>query len=66
MPDDPTPHGREVMHLPPDRARIPQPKPEAGDDDRGRANENMPSTTPASPQGDSDAPVTPSSDSRNG
>ena len=27
MPDDTTPHGGEAMHAPPDRARIPQPKP---------------------------------------
>ena len=34
MPDDPTPHGGEVMHQPPERARIPKPEPEqprAGD-----------------------------------
>jgi hypothetical protein len=28
MPDDRTPHGGEVMHQPPDRARIPEPEPE--------------------------------------
>jgi len=27
MPDDTTPHGGEAMHAPPDRAKIPQPKP---------------------------------------
>jgi hypothetical protein len=27
MPDDPTPHGGEAMHPPPDRATIPEPKP---------------------------------------
>ena len=27
MPVDPTPHGGEVLHRPPDRARIPEPKP---------------------------------------
>lgn len=26
-PDDPTPHGREIMHEPPERAKIPEPKP---------------------------------------
>lgn len=26
-PDDPTPHGGEIMHEPPERAKIPQPKP---------------------------------------
>lgn len=29
MPDDTTPHGGEAMHEPPDRAKIPQPKPGA-------------------------------------
>jgi len=28
MPDDRTPHGGEVMHQPPERARIPEPEPE--------------------------------------
>jgi hypothetical protein len=28
MPDDRTPHGGEVMHQPPDRARIPEPEPQ--------------------------------------
>ncbi|MCG2595475.1 hypothetical protein LZ009_22080 [Ramlibacter sp. XY19] len=28
MPDDPTPHGREVMHQPPERAKIPEREPE--------------------------------------
>jgi hypothetical protein len=27
MPDDTTPHGGEIMHSPPDRARIPEPEP---------------------------------------
>jgi hypothetical protein len=27
MPDDPTPHGGEALHQPPDRATIPEPKP---------------------------------------
>ena len=27
MPDDRTPHGGEVMHQPPDRAKIPEPEP---------------------------------------
>lgn len=31
MPDDTTPHGGEAMHPPPDRAKIPQPKPGADD-----------------------------------
>ena len=29
MPEDTTPHGEEAMHRPPDRAKIPQPKPTA-------------------------------------
>jgi len=29
MPDDTSPHGGEAMHPPPDRARIPEPKPGA-------------------------------------
>lgn len=31
MPDDPTPHGGEALHRPPDRARIPEPKPDEVD-----------------------------------
>ena len=27
MPDDPTPHGGEVLHQPPERAQIPKPEP---------------------------------------
>jgi hypothetical protein len=27
MPDDPTPHGGEALHQPPDRATIPEPEP---------------------------------------
>jgi hypothetical protein len=32
MPDDTTPHGGEALHPLPDRAKIPQPKPGAGED----------------------------------
>lgn len=34
MPDDTSPHGGEAMHPLPDRAKIPQPKPDAGSDRR--------------------------------
>lgn len=39
MPDDTSPHGGEAMHEPPDRARIPQPKP-------GRASDEPPRGQP--------------------
>jgi hypothetical protein len=29
MPDDTSPHGGEAMHPPPDRAKIPEPRPDA-------------------------------------
>lgn len=32
MPDDPTPHGGEALHAPPDRARIPAPEAGLTDD----------------------------------
>lgn len=34
-PDDTTPHGREIMHELPERAKIPQPKPGAENDEPG-------------------------------
>lgn len=51
MPEDRTPHGGEVMHPPPDRTKIPQPKP-SGTDDPGTPeppNAGRNSSTPASP-----------------
>lgn len=37
-PDDPTPHGREILHEPPERATFPQPKPgEQSHGERGAA-----------------------------
>jgi hypothetical protein len=37
MPDDPTPHGGEAFHALPDRAKIPEPKPERrADEHEGR------------------------------
>ncbi|MDB5752950.1 MAG: hypothetical protein JWP65_3371 [Ramlibacter sp.] len=33
MPDDPTPHGGEALHQPPDRATIPDPKPGQASDE---------------------------------
>ena len=39
MPDDPTPHGGEAMHPPPDRATIPEPKPGARHDGQPHARE---------------------------
>ena len=36
MPEDTTPHGGEAMHELPDRAKIPQPKPGAHDEERTR------------------------------
>ena len=36
MPEDTTPHGGEAMHELPDRAKIPQPKPAADNEDRTR------------------------------
>lgn len=36
MPDDTSPHGGEAMHPPPDRAKIPQPKPGAAGEEPAR------------------------------
>lgn len=71
MPDDPTPHGGEAMHPPPDRAKIPQPQPEGAQGEGGgepgsRVNENMPSGTPASQRSDSARDVPPSQDKPRG
>ena len=42
MPDDPTPHGREVMHQPPERARIPEPEPQQPRaDDKGTGDKKQ-------------------------
>jgi len=40
MPDDTTPHGGEAMHVPPDRATIPQPKPGAEGEEAPRARKH--------------------------
>ena len=37
MPDDTSPHGGEAMHEPPERAKIPQPKPGRASDEPPRA-----------------------------
>lgn len=53
-PDDPTPHGREILHRPPERAKFPQPK--AGEELHGgpgadqSADERDPSHRPALPE----------------
>ena len=38
MPDDTTPHGGEAMHSPPDRATIPEPKPDGKQDEFPRGD----------------------------
>lgn len=44
MPDDTTPHGGEVLHRLPERAKIPQPKPGQPSDEplRGRPDAHTP------------------------
>jgi hypothetical protein len=51
MPDDTTPHGGEAMHTPPDRARIPQPKPgrESDEPPRGQPTADEPQARPPLP-----------------
>ncbi|HVZ44258.1 MAG TPA: hypothetical protein VHA82_10655 [Ramlibacter sp.] len=57
MPDDPTPHGGEVLHPRPDRAKIPQPKPK-GDDPEPRVQPPA-KMNPEAPQPSEAPPSTP-------
>jgi hypothetical protein len=59
MPEDTTPHGGEAMHELPDRAKIPQPKPDARNEDRTRwplpqnsefEGDNAPPQSPREPE----------------
>ena len=56
-PDDSSPHGREIMHVPPERAKFPQPKPGEEDHEQVHGNpgdepgdEGDPSRRPALPE----------------
>jgi hypothetical protein len=65
VPDDTTPHGREIMHEPPERAKYPQPKQgEARDEEvpgtprsDESADERDPSRRPALPEHPQRMPV---------
>jgi hypothetical protein len=52
MPDDRTPHGGEAMHQPPERAKIPEPKPGSREDHEDSTHWPLPESAERPPQKD--------------